>query len=638
MPDSPELTPASGPPQDLVRLVERLPLVVYSVEPEPPYRPTYVSEGVSMLGYSRDEWLQRPDRWLSVVHPDDRDRVIAATARALGAREVLELEYRMQDKHGGVHWVLDRGRFLFDDRGRATALQGVFLDITDRREAERSLRESELRFRNLFEDSAAAHFISRADGTLLHCNAQFLRLFGFRDIEHARRTDMNVLHVSPEHRLKLLHQLERDGKLEHVELPLRRLDGTVVQVIETVRGYFDPTGHARELHGQILDVTEQRRLEQQLHQAQKLEAIGRLAGGIAHDFNNLLNVIGNYTELLLGDADENAPSRQDLEEIRKAVQRGAALTRQLLTFSRRRLPEATLVEVDAVIRDAERMMRRLIGPEVELVLQLDGGDAMVFVDRGQLDQILVNLIVNASDAMPKGGTITVVTTVVQCAPPEDVNAGARPFLRVEVRDTGVGMDAETRVRAVDPFFTTKSEGGTGLGLSTVFGITRQLGGTLSIDSEPGAGTSVVVLLPIADAPPPEPAVQDPEAVAGGAGQRILLVEDEEGVRVSLARILERNGFAVTTAADGADALRAWDSAPQPFDLVITDVRMPGMSGGELIRRLRERDAKVRVVAISGYPEDQLDLPDASAAHLRFIAKPVSPEVLMVVVRDTLLVH
>jgi two-component system cell cycle sensor histidine kinase/response regulator CckA len=344
---------------------------------------------------------------------------------------------------------------------------------------------------------------------------------------------------------------------------------------------------------------------------------------------------------------EDSPQHADLDEIVRAVDRGASLTRQLLTFSRQRPPEVTLVDVDAAIGDADRMLRRLLGPEIRLTLALHADGAQVRMDRGHTDQILVNLLLNAADAMPEGGPVVITTARVSMPGTPATHttsegqdaSGCAEYVRIEVRDTGCGMDAETIRRATDPFFTTKALGhGTGLGLSSVYGIVKELRGEFSIESEPGKGTSVVIHLPMMQAegesasrelaPPPPTLPGAPKAT------RVLLVDDEPAMRTSLGRILAtRAGCTVTAASDGHTALRMWEEHAGGFDLLVTDLRMPGMGGEALIRDLRARGSAVRVLVMSGYPEDQSKLADLFDEHMRFIEKPCSLGAMVAVVHE-----
>ena len=618
-------------------MLDSLPLMVYSVEPVPPYRPRYVSLGHETLGYSRAEWMSPESLWVRSLHPDDRDRVLGSTGEALSAHRDFDETYRAFAKNGDVRWLRDRGRFLYDTADQPTSWLGYMMDVTDLLEAERALRLSEERYRDMFEGDVAANFVTTPDGRVLSCNAAFLNLFGFASVDDVRRTRAEAFYVHSDDRDRWLARVRREGNVEFAEHDLRRADGRAIQVIENARGYFDSDGELVEVHGHITDVTEQRVLQDQLRQAQKLEAIGRLAGGVAHDFNNLLNVISAYATLLGESLPPDAPAQDDVAEIGKSVARGATLTRQLLTFSRHRVPELVHVPVDSAIREAEKMLRRVIPPEIDLQIALGAGGATVFVDAAQVDQILVNLVINAADAMPRGGTLSVHTACLSAGDALTHADRLAPghYVRLTVADTGVGMDGDTVSRAMEPFFTTKgATGGTGLGLATVYGIVHQAAGDVRIRSEPGVGTSVVVRLPQSGSTDATAARATPAAVPQRVtGGRILVADDEPALLRSLERMLTLRGFTVVAARNGAEALARWDEAGGAFDLVITDVRMPEMSGLDLLRKLRDRSRHQPVLVISGYPEDSSGLPERAARGVAFLEKPFSMSVLLDRVHD-----
>ncbi|HEX6058563.1 MAG TPA: ATP-binding protein, partial [Gemmatimonadaceae bacterium] len=399
------------------------------------------------------------------------------------------------------------------------------------------------------------------------------------------------------------------------------------------------TSHSIELDGRparlvhVTDITERRRLEDELRQAQKMEAVGRLAGGIAHDFNNLLTAITNYSELLLDELGSESPLRADVREIRAAADRAGALTRQLLAFGRRQVLQPTTLDVNEVVAELERMLRRLLGPEIVFGVALDAATGFVSADRGQLEQVLVNLVVNARDAMPEGGTLTIETspTTIRAGCPTELAPG--DYVRIAVRDTGTGMDEATQARVFEPFFTTKEAGkGTGLGLPTVYGIVAQSGGAVSIDSAPGKGTCMTILLPrVAGAARPASrrssgsmaAVPEPAALG-----TVLLADDEESVRIAVARILRKAGYRVLVAASGSEALGAAEGYGAPIEILLTDLSMPGMNGQELAARIREMRPETRVVLMSGHGGDELARRDLERDGLVFLQKPFTMQGLL----------
>ena len=405
------------------------------------------------------------------------------------------------------------------------------------------------------------------------------------------------------------------------------------------------SGTITHIHGATQDITEQKRvaeshdkLEEQLRQAQKLDTIGSLAGGIAHDFNNLLTVVLSYSEMLAEDLDAEDPIRQGLDEIRTAGLRASDLTRQLLAFSRRQVLAPKLVDLSDSIAGMAKMLQRLIGEDIELTTSSAQRLGKVLVDPGQIEQVIMNLAVNARDAMPQGGMLTIETremTIDESDVAED-GGKAGPHVMLAVSDTGSGMDKATQARIFEPFFTTKEVGkGTGLGLSMVFGIVRQSGGRIWVDSEPGKGTTFKLYFPIAEVTWVR--ADKPVAVGGllRGTETILLVEDEDAVRVLARSILSKCGYTVLEAQNGADALLVCEQHPAQIDLLLTDVVMPRMNGRELAQRLQQLRPGLKVLYMSGYTDDAIVRNGLLHATLAFIQKPVTPEPLARKLREVL---
>jgi signal transduction histidine kinase/ActR/RegA family two-component response regulator len=383
----------------------------------------------------------------------------------------------------------------------------------------------------------------------------------------------------------------------------------------------------------VLDVTDQYRLEQQLRQAQKLEAVGRLAGGIAHDFNNVLTVIQSYAEVLAFELGEEDRSREEVEAIRAAADRAAALARQLLAFSRRDVIITRDVDVRDVVRSLELILRRLVSQGVELTLSFADEPLIVRIDAGQLEQVVMNLTINAVDAMPDGGRLTVA--IERAAGPN----GGPPRARIRVEDTGTGMSTEVQERLFEPFFTTKPAGrGTGLGLATTYAIVHEAGGEITLESRPGAGTRFDIWLPLSSATEAD-ALRRLSPVRGTPTARgtevILLAEDEPAIRTALSRILRSSGYRVIEASNGGEALRLAATESGPIDLLLTDVMMPGIGGKELVRRLREHRPSTRVILMSGYTDDADLRADLGSARFTFLQKPFAARQVVAAVRDAL---
>jgi CheY-like chemotaxis protein len=382
----------------------------------------------------------------------------------------------------------------------------------------------------------------------------------------------------------------------------------------------------------MADVTDRRHLELQLRESQKMEAVGRLAGGVAHDFNNLLCAILGYADLALANQSEASTARDEIEEIRKAAQRAAQLTKQLLAFGRRQIRRPTRVDVDAVVRDTDRLLTQLLGEHIQLTVHAGARGAVVHMDPSELDQILVNLAVNARDAMPQGGLVTVETSRSHLA----ADIGQTEFVLLTVGDTGSGIADETMPHIFEPFFTTKGDAGTGLGLSTVYGIVEQNGGRIEVDSSVGGeGTRFAVYLPVAADSTPTGSTLVRPAAPPTESATVLLVEDESAVRILAHRILERAGYHVLDARHGADALMLWRQHADEIDLVVTDVVMPEMGGRALADALHLAKASLPILFMSGYSDDEMTRRGFSDTRVAFLAKPFSADSLVGAVREAL---
>jgi PAS domain S-box-containing protein len=578
----------------------------------------------------------------AALHPDDRDRVrqVADAHRAAG--RAYELEYRVVCPDGTVRVVREHAAVRRGDDGVVRDVVGTAQDVTERAVAEAAVRASEARFRALVEHTTELFTIVSAEGVVVYGSPAYLRLLGFSPDVVQGRDALALVHPDdlPAVRAVLDALLAEPGAVRRAEYRVRHRDGSW----RTVNSIGQSLLHEPAVAAVVVnsrDVTEERALQARLRQAQRMEAVGQLAGGVAHDFNNLLQVIQSHARFAIEALPYNSPVRADLTALEEAGERAVSLTRQLLAYSRRQMLQPRVLDLNDVVRGLAPMLRRLIGEDVVIVTRLAPAPGTVTADPAQLEQVLVNLAINARDAMPGGGTLTIETAPVDVgathahassAPPAHEDApppGA--YVRLRVADTGSGMDEATRARAFEPFFTTKGVGhGTGLGLSTVYGTVRQSGGWARITSAPGAGTTIEIDLPRTDAPARPPAPTPRLAPRGGAGT-VLVVEDEVAVRRVVRRILAPHGHTVLEAADGRDALAVLAAYDGPIDLVLTDVVMPGLSGRALATQIAAERPGTAVLFMSGYTDDEIVRRDLAVPGAAVLEKPFTPDDLLAAV-------
>lgn len=511
----------------------------------------------------------------------------------------------------------------------------------DRRNAEAALRESEQKFRTIFESSPYSAAITDANGRFVEVNTALCNEHGLSPDDVVGRRPNEVPGMfwvrNDEQAHSIGERLLRDGLVQNVELDLLRPSDGATRTIILSASIVTIAGQHCVL-SMLVDVTDRKRLEEQLRQSQKMEAIGQLAGGVAHDFNNLLQAILGYTEIALDTLRPSAPLYDTLMEVAKAGERAVALTRQLLAFSRRQVLHLARVDLNAAIEDLMKMVRRLIGENIELVIMPGHDLAAVQADRGQFEQVLINLCVNARDAMPDGGRLTIQTrNFFMDEPYCTLQEGARPgpHVLVSIADTGCGMDAETQRQIFEPFFTTKAAGkGTGLGLATVYGIVRQHGGIIQVYSEIGKGTCFNIYLPAVDRGGEEDLQEGEEPVQGGS-ETILLAEDVEQVRLLGQRILEKAGYRVIPAADGEEALALYRQHSADVGLLLLDVIMPKMGGRSVLERVKEMTPEVKCLFVSGYSEEAIQSNFLAETGLKLLPKPYSSHELLRTIRAIL---
>jgi PAS domain S-box-containing protein len=504
---------------------------------------------------------------------------------------------------------------------------------------EHALRRSEARYRSLVQSSVYGIYRSSLEGRFLDVNPALITMLGYGSAEEVLLLDpeKDVFAHSEEH-ARLIEEFRRTGRLDGIEVKWKRKDGSAITVRISGRAVSSADEPADVLEAIAEDVTDRRVLEDQLRQAQKMEAVGRLAGGVAHDFNNLLMVISGYAEVILADLPLDHRLHEKGRAIQLAADRATTLTRQLLAFSRKQLLELKVVDLNAIVLDMERLLRPLIGENVELTTSLTPDAVHTRADAGQLEQVLMNLVVNAKDAMTRGGKLTIETRNIFV---DENHRRGQTFIRpghyviLSVRDTGMGMDKETQSRIFEPFFTTKEKGkGTGLGLSTVYGIVKQSGGYVMVQSEEQRGTTFQIYLPRVEGVAEKHAAPVAHAAMGGT-ETVLLVEDEDSVRQLVRDTLAAKGYRVVEAENGEAGMAAAAQHEGKINLVITDVVMPGMGGRELVKQLVQTRPGTKVLYLSGYTEDAIINEGTIERGAAFLQKPFTLQNLSRKVREVL---
>jgi PAS domain S-box-containing protein len=592
-------------------------------------------------GRSCESLYRAPASFIEAVVAEDRPAVVAHVDRIRAGGEPEQCEYRIVRPDGTVRWILVKTGGVRNEEGVIYRLAGVALDFTERKNAEEALRASEQRLRTLFETVNLIVLALDAEGRVEYVNPFLLKLTGYpreevfgadwidRFIPEANRPNMRG--VFRDLIEQLLHPHYQNSILTRTGA--ERMISWHNTVVRDAQGR--PTGTLSI--GE--DITEHAQLEAQLRQSQKMEAVGRLAGGVAHDFNNLLTVILGTTDLMLFDTPATDPRHAELGEIRSAGERAAGLTRQLLALSRQQVLEVRVVDLNDLIQNVERLLRRVIGEDVHLRTLPGVGLGAVRADPGQIEQVILNLAINSRDAMPDGGTITIETANVEldetyAATHSPVEPG--PYAMLAVSDTGIGMSAATRAQIFEPFFTTKPMGkGTGLGLATVHGIVNQSGGHIWVYSEPGQGTTFKIYLPRVDETIDEATTVGARSERLAGTELILVVEDDDTVRAVTSRMLEARGYRVLLAGAGAEALTLVEQHAGQISLLISDVVMPDMSGRELANRVAQIRPDMHVLFVSGYTDETIAHHGVLEQGVNFLQKPFTPDALARTVRRIL---
>ena len=560
------------------------------------------------------------------------DRMVLETGREVHALETFILE-------DGLHYGLVSKFPIRRPMDHQMFVGGVAIDITERRRAEEALEASEERFKVFMNNSPAVAFMKDEEGRHLYVNEPLARLFQKSEAELIGKTDFEIMPVEVATQIRENDRMVMAGdKVVELEETVPDAAGRPHHWMVFKFPFRDASGR-RLLAGMAIDITDRKQLEEQLRQAQKMEAIGRLAGGVAHDFNNLLTVISGYSELLQYRLETDQPLHKYAEHIKEAGDRATALTRQLLAFSRQQVLRPLVLDLNRAVEDLMQMLTRLIGEHIDLRVHLAPDPAFIKADPGQIEQVLLNLVLNARDAMPDGGNLTIETVNLELdeAASQRLGTAAGPCVQLLVTDTGCGMDEATQARMFEPFFTTKDLGkGTGLGLATVYGIVIQSQGAITVESSPGQGARFTIYFPKSDL-----SAEDREADKGGnmepaiGSETILVVEDQDDVRGFLRNLLRLYGYDVLEASGGSEAMAICREHAGKIHLVVTDVVMPGMSGRELAERVAEEHPAMKVLLISGYTDDPSIQSGGAQAGLAFLQKPFSPIALTQRIREVL---
>ncbi|MEQ9398885.1 MAG: response regulator [Longimicrobiales bacterium] len=492
---------------------------------------------------------------------------------------------------------------------------------------ERAIEASEARYRQFFDHNTLGACLIGADGAVQEVNPAFLAVFGYEHADEVRGRTTAQFYTDPDIRARLREEIRQEGHLTPREMEAVRKDGSTMWILVTATQLPDPAGGSNILT-MVLDVTEKKLLESEVGRARRLEAMGQIAGGVAHDFNNLLTVIQGNVSLLLNTAREDgaAERRQLLEEVSVGADAAASLTAQLLEFSRGEAPDLDRVDVNRAMERHVGLLGRMLPDSITCRLDQTPDLPPAEISPAHLDQIVLSLALNARDAMPSGGTLTISTATAKAVPSDDGGAEAREMVVVTVSDTGVGMDEDTRRRVFEPFFTTKpAHSGTGMGLATVYGIVNRCGGSVDVESTPGNGAVFRVAIPAAPAQTPRPeatsAPMDAVPIGRDRPPRVLLVDDTDAVRTLARRILERSGYEVVEAEDARAALEALDGGQDAPDLILSDILMAGIDGPEMVRRIRERWGDTPVVYMSGYTDQALATEEMRRSDTSFLPKP-----------------
>lgn len=545
-------------------------------------------------------------------------------------------EFHNKRKNGELYWDSVRVSPIIDNNGTITNFLAIQEDITERKKMEKELQESELKYRKFFEEDLTADYIATPEGRILECNPAFMRIFGFNSAEEAKDETMTSLYPTVEQRAQMIRALKRSGKLEYYELDLVRKDGKRIHVVENVIGDYDESGELVQIKGYIFDDTNRKDLERQVIQSQKLESLGTLASGVAHDFNNILGIILGHASLI--GALQGDPKKLDMsvDAIRKATNRGASLVKQLLTFARKTESIMQSVQINDVVREISRLLEEAFPKTIVVTMELTPDLPSVIADVTQIHQVLLNLCVNARDAMPKGGTLKLTTSYLEgeAVTSRFPSAPNGRFVFIRVSDTGMGMTQATKDRIFEPFFTTKDiDKGTGLGLALVHSIVINHSGYIDVDTEQGRGTTFNIILPVQISKREVEDVKEEELqeVAGGS-ETILIIEDEEKLVELMMQILEKKGYKVYTAMDGLEGIELFAHHRNEIAAIISDLGLPKLGGEDVFKKIHALNPAVKLAIASGYIDPSVKANLRRSGVTQFIEKPYLPQEILKTIR------
>jgi len=582
-----------------------------------------------MFGYSRGEVIGNP---VSLITPDElSSEPLECQGKLLKGISGIRLESERIRKDGARIQVAVSVSPIVNRDGQMVGASAILRDITDRKYMEDALRRSEAGFRAFVQNAPFGILRTTPGGRILQANPALVRMLGYASEEEMLDLDMaDDVYRRPEERAEATAWSTSQNSVQGVELEWRRKDGTAFSVRCDTHAVLNEDGRLEFFDSFVEDITQNRELELQLRQRQKMEAIGVLAGGVAHDFNNLLGVISGYAEMVSEQMDPSSKPHGFVEQIRKAADRAAALTRQLLAFSRQQVLEVNVLDINSIVEEMLVMLPRLLGEDIELQSHLAPEIGAVKADQGQIERVILNLAVNARDAMPGGGKLIISTEQIRIdsePAPRIPSMAMGDYVLLAVCDTGTGMDKQTQAHIFEPFFTTKERGrGTGLGLATVYGFVKQIGGYIWLESAPGAGSTFFIYLPVTAESFAKNSPSAPAAVTGRSAGTLLLVEDEDSLRGLTRNILEQSGYTVLEACNGTEAIEIARGHAEPIDLLLTDMVMPGMNGRAVAEKVSRLHPEIRVAYMSGYTgfgsRESINL------NAAVIAKPFTRDVLL----------